>query len=147
MPSPGTVQRLSTPAGPGIRDDSGIYQGGEIPIYYDPMISKLSVFGPDRETAIRRMCRALSEYIVAGIKTNIGFHRKVLNHPEFINGNHDTTFVDQHLDELMHTPTGDEPLAIVAAAVCYYLDRKPTVGQGEVQKCSPWKHFQRSGWM
>ncbi|MCK5879783.1 MAG: ATP-grasp domain-containing protein, partial [Holophagae bacterium] len=147
MPSPGTVQRLSTPAGPGIRDDSGIYQGGEIPVYYDPLISKLTTYGPDRDTAIRRMCRALSEYIVAGIKTNIGFHRKVLNHPEFVSGSHDTTFVDRHLDELMHTPTGDEPLAIVAAAVCYYLDRKPASGTGQVQKCSPWKQVQRHGWM
>lgn len=147
MPSPGTVQRLSTPAGPGIRDDSGIYQGGEIPVYYDPLISKLTTYGPDRETAIRRMCRALSEYIVAGIKTNIGFHRKVLNHPEFVSGSHDTTFVDRHLDELMHTATGDESLAIVAAAVCYYLDRKPAIGTGQVQKCSPWKHVQRPGWM
>ncbi|NOY22752.1 MAG: acetyl-CoA carboxylase biotin carboxylase subunit [Acidobacteria bacterium] len=147
MPSPGTVQRLSTPAGPGIRDDSGIYQGGEISVYYDPLISKLTTYGPDRETAIRRMCRALSEYIVAGIKTNIAFHRKVLNHPEFADGSHDTTFVDRHLDELMNTPTGDEPLAIVAAAVCYYLDRKPATGTGQVQKCSPWKRFQRSSWM
>jgi len=147
MPSPGTVQRLSTPAGPGIRDDSGIYQGGEISLYYDPLISKLTTYGPDRESAIRRMCRALSEYIVAGIKTNIGFHRKVLNHPEFVSGGHDTTFVDRHLDELLQSATGDEPLAIVAAAVCYYLDRQPAIGSGEARKCSPWKHFQRSSWL
>ncbi|RLE20850.1 MAG: hypothetical protein DRJ08_06430, partial [Acidobacteria bacterium] len=98
-------------------------------------------------SAIRRMCRALSEYIVAGIKTNIGFHRKVLNHPEFVSGGHDTTFVDRHLDELLQSATGDEPLAIVAAAVCYYLDRQPAIGSGEARKCSPWKHFQRSSWL
>ncbi len=146
MPSPGRIQRLSTPAGPGIRDDSGIYQGGEISVYYDPLISKLTVFAPNREMAIRRMCRALSEYIVAGIKTNIAFHRKVLNHPEFVSGDHDTTFVERHIDELMQRATGDDPLAIVAAAVCYYLDQKPVTGSGKSRECSPWKHFQRSVW-
>ncbi len=147
MPSPGVIQRLMTPAGPGVRDDTGMYQGGEIPVYYDPLISKLTVYARNRETAIRRMMRALSEYIVAGIKTNIGFHKRVLNHPVFREGQHDTTFVDNHMEQLMHTPSGDEDLAVVAAAVYYYLEQQPAAGPGQPLKCSSWKHYQRQHWM
>ncbi|NOZ13790.1 MAG: acetyl-CoA carboxylase biotin carboxylase subunit [Acidobacteria bacterium] len=147
MPSPGTIQLLRTPAGPGIRDDSGIYEGGEISLYYDPLLSKLTAYGPDRDSAIRRMCRALDEYIVAGIKTNIEFHHKVLNHPEFAAGDHDTTFVSRHLDELTVGNSREKSLAVVAAAIHYYLNNKPVINSGQAQKCSQWKHFQRSGWL
>jgi len=147
MPSPGRVQRLATPAGPGVRDDSGMYQGGDIPVYYDPLISKLTVHASDRESAIRRMQRALSEYMVAGIRTNIGFHKRVLAHPVFRSAQHDTTFVDTHMEELMHRPSGDEDLAVVAAAVHYFLERKPPAKGGRPAACSGWKHFTRQGWL
>ena len=147
MPSPGLIQRLSTPAGPGVRDDSGVYQGGEVPVHYDPLISKLTVYARNRETAIKRMCRALSEYIVAGIKTNIGFHKRVLNHPTFLAAEHDTTFVDTHLEQLMHAPSGDEELAVMAAAVFYFMEHLPPTGPGQPATCSGWKHFQRQHWM
>src|SRR5205814_2733131 len=75
LPSPGTITSLRVPHGPWVRDDSGVYPGSEISVYYDPMISKLVVWGEDRAQAIARMARALDEYHVGGIKTNLSFHR------------------------------------------------------------------------
>ena len=90
MPSPGRIAGLRVPQGPGVRDDSGAYEGGEVPIYYDPMISKLITWGDTREHALARMRRALGEYEVRGIKTTIpffqwvmrrrGLHRRPLRH-------------------------------------------------------------------
>src|SRR5262249_52981276 len=90
MPSPGRIESLSVPAGPGVRDDGGAYPGCEISSFYDPLISKLSVWAPTRERAITRMRRALSEYVVTGIRTNLSFHEKLLEHPEFVAGRYDT---------------------------------------------------------
>ena len=93
MPSPGRITKLRVPQGPGVRDDSGVYQGAEVSIYYDPMISKLAVHGRTRSEAIERMSRALMEYEVLGIKTTLPFFREVMNDPEFIEGNIDTGFI------------------------------------------------------
>ena len=71
----------------------------------------------------------------------------MLDHPVFREGGHDTTFVDSHMEQLMHTPSGDEDLAIMAAAVYYYLEHQPAAGPGEPLKCSGWKHYQRKHWM
>src|SRR5690606_37846027 len=75
LPSPGKITRLRLPQGPGVRDDGGIYEGAEVSIYYDPMISKFAVYGRDRAEAIDRMRRALLEYQVDGIKTTLPFFR------------------------------------------------------------------------
>ena len=83
------------PAGPGVRDDSGVYDGYEVPIHYDPLISKLVAYGYSREDAIRRMRRAVAEYKVVGIKTTLPFFERVLRHPAFIAGDFDTSFVEQ----------------------------------------------------
>ena len=77
MPCPGVVTSLRVPGGPGVRDDSGMYEGFEIPIFYDPIISKLVAWGKDRTEAIARMKRALAEYVVTGVKTTIPFHIRV----------------------------------------------------------------------
>src|SRR5690554_6530885 len=84
MPSPGPLHVLKTPSGPGVREDGGVYEGGEVTVHYDPMIAKLITWGEDRQHAIERMRRALSEYVVGGIATNIAFHREVLDHPDFV---------------------------------------------------------------
>jgi len=94
MPSPGLIERLVLPGGPGVRVDTHVYQGYAIPPYYDSLMAKLVVWGRDREEAIKRGRRALEEFIVEGknLKTNLEFHKRVLSHKEFIEGKHDITF-------------------------------------------------------
>jgi acetyl-CoA/propionyl-CoA carboxylase biotin carboxyl carrier protein len=86
LPAPGTITAYREPAGPGVRIDSGVVAGSEISPLYDPMIAKLVVHGVDREHARRRMLRALDELVVEGVKTLIGFHKALLTHPCFIEG-------------------------------------------------------------
>lgn len=100
-PSYGTVTYLRQVSGPFVRADSGIYQGYEIPPYYDSLISKVCSVGKDRRTAIERMRRALSEYTVWGIKTTIPLLEKIMVHPDFVAGRFDTDFIDDHVDELL----------------------------------------------
>ncbi|HEY5996501.1 MAG TPA: acetyl-CoA carboxylase biotin carboxylase subunit, partial [Candidatus Deferrimicrobiaceae bacterium] len=93
FPCPGPVTSLRVPGGPGVRDDSGVYAGFEIPIYYDPIISKLVAWGRTRDEAIARMKRALRVYVVTGVKTTVPFHIRVMNNRHFIEGNFDTNFI------------------------------------------------------
>jgi acetyl-CoA carboxylase biotin carboxylase subunit len=95
MPSPGRVTSLRVPAGPGVRDDGGVYEGAEVSIYYDPMISKLATWGRTRQEAIERMRRALDEYTVGGIKTTLPFFREVMRDEEFVAGRLDTSFISR----------------------------------------------------
>jgi acetyl-CoA carboxylase biotin carboxylase subunit len=118
LPSPGTITRLRVPAGPGVRDDSGAYEGCIISPNYDPLISKLSVWAPTRAQAIMRMDRALAEYVVGGIRTNLPFHQRLMKHPEFIAGRYDTSFIDRHKDQLLKgSIVSAEDRAAFAAAV------------------------------
>jgi acetyl-CoA carboxylase biotin carboxylase subunit len=120
MPSPGTIQQLRTPNGPGVRDDGGAYSGAVISSFYDPLISKLSVWAPTREQAVRRMRRALSEYVVTGIRTNLVFHEKLMEHPEFIAGRYDTGFIDRNKESLLvagYLPDGDPTTHAIAVAL------------------------------
>src|SRR5918912_4447479 len=95
MPSPGKITRLHVPHGPGVRDDGGVYEGAEVSIYYDPMISKFATYGRDRAEAVDRMRRALSEYEIGGIKTTLPFFRGVMEDDEFIAGRLDTGFISR----------------------------------------------------
>lgn len=97
MPSPGRVDAYIAPGGPGVRVDSHCYPGYVIPQYYDSLVSKLIVWGKDRDEAILRMQRALDEYAITGIKTTIPFHLKVLNHPMFQKGDVSTDFIEKHM--------------------------------------------------
>ena len=95
-PAPGRIESLRFPEGPGVRNDAGVYAGAEVPVFYDPMISKLAVWGANRNEAIDRMRRALSEFIISGeLTTNLSFHRWVMEHPRFIKGDFDTNFINQ----------------------------------------------------
>lgn len=96
-PSPGLLTTVRPPSGPGVREDSGVYEGARVPVHYDPMISKLITWGEDRDHALARMRRALDEYTITGIETNLAFHREVLEHPDFVSGEYDTQFVPQWL--------------------------------------------------
>ena len=114
LPSPGTITSLRVPAGPGIRDDSGVVAGSVISVHYDPMISKLCAYGATRAEAIDRMRRALMEYRVGGIRTNLAFHRRVMRHPAFLAGDYDTGFIERHKAELT-PPAMDEASQAFAA--------------------------------
>jgi acetyl-CoA carboxylase biotin carboxylase subunit len=97
FPSPGKITLLLEPAGPGIRRDSGMYEGWTVPIDYDPLLAKLIGYGADREQAIARLTRALNEYFVGGIKTNISLFRRILRDPDFHAAKLDTGFLDRML--------------------------------------------------
>jgi acetyl-CoA carboxylase biotin carboxylase subunit len=120
FPSPGYISRLQVPAGPGVRRDSGVYEGWTVPLEYDPLLSKVAVWGTTRAEAIARMRRALGEYEVFGIKTNIPFFRRLLEHPEFVAGHLDTGFIDRVLaaglmEEELPSPEEERVAALAAA--------------------------------
>jgi len=128
LPSPGTITHLRVPDGPYVRNDAGCYEGAEIPVHYDPMISKLVVWGEDRKAALARMRRALDEYQVRGIETNLPFHRLALRHPQFIAGEFDTGFIGREHAAL--TPRADGP-ALEAAMIAASLE-VATRGRGAI---------------
>jgi acetyl-CoA carboxylase biotin carboxylase subunit len=97
FPSPGRITLLLAPSGPGIRRDSGMYEGWSVPIDYDPLLAKLIGYGTDRNQAISRLTRALNEYFVGGIKTNISLFRRILRDPDFRAARLDTGFLDRML--------------------------------------------------
>ncbi|HUU44644.1 MAG TPA: acetyl-CoA carboxylase biotin carboxylase subunit [Acidobacteriota bacterium] len=146
LPSPGTLSVYREPQGPGVRVDSGVYQGGEVPVHYDPLIAKLVVWGRDRTEAIGRAQAALEEFAVGGVATTIDVHRRVIAHPEFVNGNTTTDFLPRYLA----STDGDAPIdadlrrALAVAATLYTRRqterRSRTVGSGSA---SP----ERSDWL
>jgi acetyl-CoA carboxylase biotin carboxylase subunit len=143
-PSPGRITALQAPSGPWVRDERGVTAGGEVSPYYDPMISKLVVWGASRSEAIARMRRALDEYVIAGIRTTIPFHRWLMDDEEFLAGHLDTGFIERRyrpprpkLDEFT------QDMAVIAAALDYLTVTRQTAavpvtpdGCGAV---SPWK--------
>jgi len=150
MPSPGTITALRVPAGAFVRDDSGVYAGAEVSSHYDPLISKLSAWAPDRPTAIRRMRRALGEYVVAGICTNLSFHERLLRHPGFEAGSYHTGFIEQERAELLDAPAplpGDRQSLAVAMAVAVAARQRhqPSVAEPNgAAGLSPWVAAHRS---
>ena len=132
-PSPGKITAYRQPAGPGVRVDGGVYAGYEVPVHYDPMIAKLVTFGLNRQAAINRMLRALSEYTVHGIKTTIPLFTKIMRDPDFVAGKLTTHFLTP---EFMKGPFGgdvDETQALIAAALAAYerdRARKPSAASG-----------------
>jgi acetyl-CoA/propionyl-CoA carboxylase biotin carboxyl carrier protein len=103
-PTPGAVTRYLPPGGPGVRIDSGLYPGYEVPGDYDSLVAKLIAWGPDRETARRRTLRALNDYVIEGISTTIPFAGAVLSHPRFVRGEAGTAFLAEHGEELVLEP-------------------------------------------
>jgi acetyl-CoA carboxylase, biotin carboxylase subunit len=121
FPCPGLIESLRTPGGPGVRDDSGVYEGWTVPIDYDPLLSKLAVWGQDRAEALGRMRRALAEYEVSPLKTNIPFFRRVVDHPNFAAGDFDTGFIDGLLGQGFEADQSccleEERIAMIAAVL------------------------------
>ncbi|TKJ39073.1 acetyl-CoA carboxylase biotin carboxylase subunit [candidate division LCP-89 bacterium B3_LCP] len=142
FPSTGRIDYFHTPAGPGIRNDSGIFEGGEISVYYDPLISKLVAWGGDRAEAIQRMKGALQEYHIAGVHSNIAFCLLVMNTPAFVDGKIDTHFIEQHV-QLSDMAEGSEELrkiAAIAAVTAFHSEPKAAkISKGGIPSAiSPW---------
>jgi len=102
-PSPGRIREYRPPGGPGVRVDDGVYGRYSIPPFYDPMISKVIVWGRDRMEAVSRMRRALYEYVILGIKNNLAFHRALMENPRFVKGELDTGFIERETGLLQET--------------------------------------------
>jgi pyruvate carboxylase subunit A len=112
-PAPGKIRGYLEPGGTGVRVDSGVYTGFTVPPYYDPMISKLICLGKDRSEAVDRMCRALYEYVISGVLTNIPFHKAVMKNPRFIKGDIDTHFIEEEtglIEEIRTIIDGEKTL-------------------------------------
>lgn len=150
MPSPGRITSLRVPAGPNVRDDGGVYAGAEVSIYYDPMISKLAVWGRTRAEAVERMRRALGEYEVGGIKTTLPFFRRIMRDAEFAAGRLDTGFIARFNERQAQaaeaaTETGEEEcarrdVAVIAAALAYERELKNSSPPRQAgQPSSRWK--------
>jgi acetyl-CoA carboxylase, biotin carboxylase subunit len=120
LPSTGKVTVHLAPTGPGVRLDSGIYAGYEVTPYYDSMLAKLVVWGANRAEAIRRLARALDEYRLMGLKTNIPFHQKLVDSHHFISGKFDTSFVERYFNPAIDpSKLKDEEAAILATLVAH----------------------------
>lgn len=117
LPSTGVLQKHRVPTGDGIRVDSGVEEGQEVTINYDPMISKLTVHGKDRKAAISKMLRALDEYEIVGCKTTIPFCEFTLKHPDFVNAKYDTHFVKDHFNPEKLESIVDEDIVALAATL------------------------------
>jgi acetyl-CoA carboxylase biotin carboxylase subunit len=143
FPSPGLITRLVQPGGPGIREDCGVYAGWTVPLEYDPMLSKLVAYAETRELAIDRMLRALDEYAIGGIKTNIGLFRRILNDPDFRAARIDTGYLERLLagDALVEDTTeatiAEDVVAVAAALLALLGGERPSPAAG-VAPQSPW---------
>jgi len=125
LPAPGRIEHLSEPSGPGIRLDSGIFEGWNVPLEYDPLLAKLASWGPTRETAIRRLDRALAEYVLTGVRHNIAFFREVLAAAEFRGGQLSTSFLERFFKR--RKKLEDDPEAEAAAALAIALESSSAV--------------------
>jgi acetyl-CoA carboxylase biotin carboxylase subunit len=119
MPSPGLVKYISEPLGLGVRTDGYVYEGYEIPYHYDPMISKLIVWAPNRTEAIERMKRALYEYKITGIRTSLPFLKRIMENQNFCEGKYDTHFIEKNIDDLLQETEYDTESEDIALFVAY----------------------------
>ena len=129
LPSPGRVSTWRPPAGPWIRVDAGVHEGGEVSLHYDPLMAKLIVWGRDRGEAVRRMSGALADFAVGGVRTTIPFHRAVMRHPDFLAGRLSTAFVERAFPGGRGLPAASPARARVAAiaAALRARDLAPTL--------------------
>jgi acetyl-CoA carboxylase, biotin carboxylase subunit len=149
MPAPGRITHLRPPAGPGIRDDSGVADGFEVPVFYDSMISKLVAWGVDRPQAIARMRRALDEYAIGGIRTTIPFFKWLLATDDFASARFDTTMLDAELANRGGRPFVDaapavEDVAVIAAALeSFTASTRQSAASAPAGAASAWRQAAR----
>ena len=147
MPSPGIIKQITEPNSIGVRIDSYVYEGYEIPIYYDPMIGKLIVWATNREYAIERMRRVLHEYKLTGVKNNISYLRAIMDTPDFVEGHYDTGFITKNGEYLqqriMRTSEHSENIALIAAYMDYLmnLEENNSGMATDNRPISKWKEF------
>jgi len=146
FPSPGRITHLQEPSGPGIRLDSGIYQGWNVPLDYDPLLAKLIAYGEDREQAISRLRRAIDEYFVGGVKTNLGLFRTILSNNEFLEGKADTGMLSRLPSKTTPSDPCEEQMAAIAACVFQSLDAgsQGLAAASAASTPSEWKKTARS---
>jgi acetyl-CoA carboxylase biotin carboxylase subunit len=137
IPSPGRIRSVRVPGGPGIRDDSGVEGGSDVPVFYDPLVSKLVAWAEDRPRALARLRRALREYEVVGVTTSLPFIRWVLDEPAFVTGRFHVSFLDELLQEGKEPPFSApdpslEEVAAIAAALDHALE-EPQVREGDAR--------------
>jgi len=146
LPSAGKLVYLREPAGANLRIDSGVYSGGEVPIFYDPIMSKVITYGANREESTERMILALTDYRVLGIKNNVEFLIEVLSHPEYRKGNLFTGFLDQFLPEWQPRNENKEiSLALAGAALAATATESHTAsGTASTAASTPWQSL--GGW-
>jgi acetyl-CoA carboxylase biotin carboxylase subunit len=146
MPSPGIITHITEPMGLGVRTDGYVYEGYEIPIHYDPMISKLIIWARTRKEAIERMRRALYEYKITGVKTSIKYLERIMDCSDFRTGKYDTHFIQDNEEFLLapdETKESFEDLAIVAAFLDYHHKIKDCQTSSNSSSQSKWKEFGR----
>jgi acetyl-CoA carboxylase biotin carboxylase subunit len=140
FPSAGRIDQLHEPSGPGVRLDSGIYPGWTVPLEYDSLLAKLVTWGPDRNTAVQRLQRALSEYAIAGIQTNIAFFREILDDREFLAGDLSTEFVADFLAR--RKPPAEPPpeldVAVALAALAHFQHTRQRATRATKIEASRW---------
>ena len=142
LPDTGTLETYRRPQGPGVRVDDGLEEGMAVPIYYDPMISKLIVHAAERPETIQRMIRAIDEYQISGVATTLAFCRFVLNHPVFQSGAFTTKFVDEHFDPATLTadlPAIDEEAAVILATHLLNQRQRKTMATTASSAPKAWK--------
>ena len=138
FPSTGTIEYLHLPQGPGIRNDSGVFEAGEVTVYYDPLLSKLIAWGKDRSQALERMKCALEEYHLTGIRSNLSFLLLVMNHPKFVAGDFDTHFIADYFDpnDMADGSQEHRQVAAIAAALAHRLNHQSRVLPDESRHCT-----------
>lgn len=142
LPSIGRINNVYEPSGPGVRVDSGVYDGFEVSLYYDPLVAKLIVWGDTRAQAILRMRRALSEFKLLGIRTNIPFHLRLMESPSFIGGRFDNAFLETfNITAPDETGERAQLAAVAAAAVAHQLKQVKSRRVDDERRAdeSPWK--------
>jgi len=149
IPSPGRVTGLQAPGGPWVRDDTGVYAGCTIPRFYDTLMAKLIVWGPDRDAAAARMARALEEYRVVGVQTTIPILQRIIAHPDFAAGRLSTGFMERLLAADRPEAAGRQRrIALIAAALTAYerAGRPGPTTAAPASSSSAWRQALRPGW-
>ena len=146
MPSPGIIKQLIEPNGIGVRIDSYVYEGYEIPIYYDPMIGKLIVWATTRQYAIERMRRVLYEYKITGLKNNLNYLKRIMHNPDFVHGEYNTLFIQKNARMLVRSNSGNEEfenMAMIAAYIDYLMNLEENVSNHlpDARPISRWREF------